>query len=132
MNLPDFSVKRPIFTAMVTLIIVIIGGVSLSRLRIDLLPDIELPTVSVRTNYEGASPVVMERLITQILEEIVATVPGVEDMTSESTEGRSTIRVSFAWGTDIDTAALDLQSKIEDEINELPDDIVQPRIRKFD
>lgn len=117
---------------MVTLIVVILGGVSLSRLRIDLLPDIELPTVSIRTEYEGASPVVMERLITQILEEIVATVPGVETMTSESTEGRSTIRVSFSWGTDIDTAALDLQSKIEDEINELPDDIVRPRIRKFD
>ncbi len=132
MNLPEFSVKRPIFTAMVTLIIVILGGVSLSHLRIDLLPDIELPTVSIRTEYEGASPVVMERLITQILEEIIATVPGVEDMTSESTEGRSTIRVSFSWGTDIDTAALDLQSKIEDEINELPDDIVRPRIRKFD
>ncbi|KPA16946.1 multidrug transporter AcrB [Candidatus Magnetomorum sp. HK-1] len=132
MNLPQFSVKRPIFTTMVTMIIIILGTVSLSRIRIDLLPDIELPTVSIRTNYEGASPVVMERLITQILEEIVATVPGVVDINSESTEGRSNIRVSFSWGTDIDTAALDLQSRIEDEINELPDDIVRPRIRKFD
>jgi HAE1 family hydrophobic/amphiphilic exporter-1 len=132
MNLPQFSVKRPIFTTMVALIVIILGSVSLSRLRIDLLPDIELPTVSVRTEYEGASPVVMERIITQILEEIVATVPGVEEMTSESTEGRSNIRVSFSWGTNIDTAALDLQSKIEDEIDELPDDVVRPRIRKFD
>ncbi len=132
MNLPRFSVQRPIFTVMVTLIVIVLGAVSLSRLRIDLLPDIELPTVSIRTEYEGASPEVMERLITQILEEIIATVPGVEEMSSESTEGRSTIRVSFAWGTDIDTAAVDLQSKIEDEINELPDDIVRPRIRKFD
>ena len=53
-------------------------------------------------------------------------------MTSESTEGKSDIRVTFSWGTDIDTAAIDLQSKIEEEINELPDDIVRPRIRKFD
>ena len=132
MNLPGFSVRRPVFTTMVTLMVVIIGTVSLSRLRIDMLPSIELPTLSISTQYEGASPEVMERLITQILEEIVATVPGVEDITSTSSEGNSRVRVSFVWGTDIDVAALDVQSKIEDEINELPDDIVRPRIRKFD
>ena len=74
----------------------------------------------------------MERLVTQIIEEIVATVPGVEEMTSQSSEGNSTVRVSFGWGTDIDTAALDVQAKLEDEINELPDDIVRPRVSKFD
>ncbi|MGD2272723.1 MAG: efflux RND transporter permease subunit [Desulfobacterales bacterium] len=132
MNLPSFSVKRPIFTTMVTLILVILGAVSLSRLQIDMLPNIELPTLTIRTNYEGASPEVMERLVTQIIEEIVATVPGVEEITSTSSEGRSTVRVSFVWGTDIDTAAIDVQGKLEDEINELPDDIVRPRIRKFD
>ncbi len=132
MNLPGFSVKRPIFTTMVTLILVILGGVSLSRLQIDMLPNIELPTLSIRTDYEGASPEVMERLVTQIIEEIVATVPGVEEITSSSSEGRSTVRVSFVWGTEIDTAAIDVQGKLEDEINELPDDIVRPRIRKFD
>jgi len=132
MNLPSFSVKRPIFTTMVTLILVILGGVSLSRLQIDMLPNIELPTLTIRTDYEGASPVVMERLVTQILEEIVATVPGVEEITSSSSEGRSTVRVSFVWGTEIDTAAIDVQGKLEDEINELPDDVLRPRIRKFD
>jgi HAE1 family hydrophobic/amphiphilic exporter-1 len=132
MNLPDFSVRRPVFTTMVTLIWIVLGAVSLSRLQIDMLPDIELPTLSIRTNYEGASPEVMERLVTQIIEEIVATVPGVEEITSTSSEGRSRIRVSFVWGTDIDTAAIDVQGKIEDEINELPDDIVRPRVRKFD
>ena len=132
MNLPRFSVKRPIFTTMVTLILVILGAVSLSRLQIDMLPNIELPTLTIRTNYEGASPEVMERLVTQIIEEIVATVPGVEQITSTSSEGRSTVRVSFVWGTDIDTAAIDVQGKLEDEINELPDDIVRPRTRKFD
>ena len=132
MNLPSFSVKRPIFTTMVTLILVILGAVSLSRLQIDMLPNIELPTLSIRTDYEGASPEVMERLVTQIIEEIVATVPGVEEITSSSSEGRSRVRVSFVWGTKIDTAAIDVQGKLEDEINELPDDIVRPRIRKFD
>ena len=132
MNLPKFSVRRPIFTTMVTLIVIIIGSVSLTRLRIDLLPNIELPTLSVRTNYKGASPEVMERLVTQILEEIIATVPGIEGITSQSSEGNSRIQVSFAWGTDIDTAASDVLSKIQDEINELPDDITGPRVRKFD
>jgi HAE1 family hydrophobic/amphiphilic exporter-1 len=132
MNLPSFAVKRPIFTTMVTLIVVILGAVSLSRLQIDMLPNIELPTLTIRTHYEGASPEVIERLVTQIIEEIVATVPGVEEITSTSSEGSSTVRVSFVWGTEIDTAAIDVQGKLEDEINELPEDIVRPRIRKFD
>ncbi|MDY6971649.1 MAG: efflux RND transporter permease subunit [Thermodesulfobacteriota bacterium] len=132
MNLPSFSVNRPIFTTMVALILVILGAVSLSRLQMDMLPNIELPTLSIRTDYQGASPEVMERLVTQIIEEIVATVPGVEEITSQSSEGRSTVNVSFVWGTEIDTAAIDVQGKLEDEINELPDDIVRPRIRKFD
>jgi HAE1 family hydrophobic/amphiphilic exporter-1 len=119
-------------TTMVTLIVVILGAVSLSRLRIDLLPSIELPTVSVRTSYEGASPGVMERLVTQIIEEIVATVPGVQEITSTSSEGNSRVRVTFVWGTDVDSAALDVQTTIEDEMNELPDDIDRPRVNKFD
>jgi len=132
MNLPDFSVRRPIFISMVTLILVILGSVSLSRLQIDLLPSIELPTASVRTSYEGASPEVMERLVTQIIEEIIATVPGVEEISSRSEEGDSRVNVTFVWGTDLDSAAIDLRATIEDEINELPDDIQRPRVSKFD
>ena len=132
MNLARASVARPVFTTMATLMVVILGLVSLSRLQIDLLPSIELPTVSVRTRYEGASPEVMERLVTQIVEEIVATVPGVVEMTSQSSEGNSTVRVSFAWGADIDTAALDVLATLEDEINELPEDVTRPRVSKFD
>ncbi len=132
MNLPSFSVKRPIFTTMVTLILVLLGAVSLSRLQIDMLPDIELPTLSISTEYEGASPEVMERLVTQIIEEIVATVPGVEQITSTSSEGNSRVRVSFVWGTQIDMAAIDVQSKLEHEIDELPEDVVRPQVRKFD
>jgi len=132
MNLPKFSIQHPIFASMVTLIVVILGAVSLSRLRIDMLPTIELPTLSVRTNYDGASPEVMEQMVTQIIEEIVGTVEGVEEITSSSSEGRSSVTVRFAWGTDIDTAALDLQATVENEINELPRDIDRPRISKFD
>ncbi len=117
---------------MVTLIVVTLGAVSLNRLRIDLLPDIELPTVSVRVGYEGASPEVMESQVTQIVEEIIGTVPGVEEISSSSSEGRSRISVTFGWGTDINTAALDVRATLEDEINEMPDGISSPWIGKFD
>ncbi len=132
MSLAAFSIRRPVLTVMVTLIVVVLGIVSMTRLRTDLLPSIELPTISVRTNYQGADPLVMERLVTQILEEIVATVPGVEEISSQSYDGNSRIRVTFAWGTSIDTAATDVRATIEDEINELPDDVGRPRVSKFD
>lgn len=117
---------------MVVLIVIVLGLFSFRRLQIDLLPEVELPTLSIDTNYEGASPEVMETQVTQIIEEIVATVPGIEELTSESSEGRSRVGVVFTWGTDIDAAALDLQATLEDEINELPDDIDRPRVSKFD
>ncbi len=132
MNLPKASVNRPVFTIMVTLMVLVLGGVAFSRLQIDLLPSIELPTITVRTQYEGANPVVMESLVTQIVEEILGTVPGVEDLSSRSYEGNSRVKVTFSWGTDIDTAAADVQATLQDEISELPDDIVGPRVSKFD
>ena len=132
MSLPRFSVNRPVFTTMACLIVVVLGLVSFRQLKIDLLPSIELPTVSVRTSFEGASPEVMERTVTQIVEEIVATTPGVEEITSTSSEGQSRVTVTFEWGTDVDQAALDLQATLEDEVSELPDDIVRPRVNKFD
>tara|TARA_R100000027_G_scaffold50114_4_gene38787 strand:+ start:130 stop:3144 length:3015 start_codon:yes stop_codon:yes gene_type:complete len=117
---------------MACLIVVVLGLVSLRQIKIDLLPSIELPTVSVRTSFEGASPEVMERSITQIVEEIIATTPGVEEISSTSSEGDSRVNVTFGWGMDVDQAALDLQSALEDEVSELPDDIVRPRVSKFD
>ncbi|MCB9892567.1 MAG: efflux RND transporter permease subunit [Planctomycetes bacterium] len=132
MSLPRFSVRRPIFTTMLVLAIVVLGLVSLDRLRIDLLPDIELPTVSISTDLEGASPEVVERLVTQIIEEVVATVPGAEEITSTSSEGSSRVRVRFAWGTNLDAASIELQARLETELEELPDDVERPRVRKFD
>ncbi len=132
MSLAGAAVSRPIFTTMVALMVVTIGAVALDRLRIDLLPEVEQPTVTVQTELEGASPEVVERLVTQIVEEIVATVPGIEEITSESTEGNSEVSVRFAFGTDIDAAAIELQSRLESESDELPDEITRPRVSKFD
>lgn len=132
MSLPDFSVRRPILVSMLTLIVLLLGSVALRELKVDLLPSIEMPTVTVDTRYPGANPEVMERLVTQILEEIIATNPGIEELTSRSGDGWSRITVLYEWGTDVDAAALELQAKLEDEINELPEDVQRPRVGKFD
>ncbi|MEM1184419.1 MAG: efflux RND transporter permease subunit [Planctomycetota bacterium] len=132
MNLPRASVQRPVFTTMVVLIAVTLGLVSLDRLRIDLLPEVEMPTVNVSTEYDGAAPDVMESLVTQILEEILATVPGVEEMTSTSEEGETRVRMTFGWGTNVDTAVTEIRAKLEDELEELPEGVLRPRVRNFD
>jgi hydrophobic/amphiphilic exporter-1 (mainly G- bacteria), HAE1 family len=132
MKLARVSVERPVLTTMVTLIVVVLGVVSLGRVRIDLLPAVELPTITIRTEYQGASPEVVEQRVTAIVEEIVATVPGVERLESTSAEGISTVKATFGWGIDVDTAAIDVNAKLESEIDELPDDIAHPRVSKFD
>ena len=132
MNLPRFSVSRPVFTTMVTLIVVTLGAVSLSRLPIDLFPEIAMPTLTVDTEYENASPEEMERLVTEVIEEAVAAVPGVEEITSESSEGESDVRVSFVWGTDLDVATNDIRDRLDRIIDSLPEDAGTPNIRKFD
>lgn len=132
MNLARGAVSRPVLTSMVTAIVVVIGAVSLAQVPTDLLPPVELTSLSVRTEYPGANPEVVERLVTEEVEAIVAAVPGVEELTSESSEGSSRVRVRFVWGTELDTAALDVRSKLEDELSELPDDVMRPQVHKFD
>ena len=132
MNLPRFAVNRPIFATMVAMIVVVLGVVSLLRLRIDLLPAVEQPSINVSTDYEGADPEVVERLVTSMVEEIINTVPGVTELSSTSAEGRSSISVAFAWGTDLDVAAADVRARLEEELSELPEGIERPQIRKFD
>jgi HAE1 family hydrophobic/amphiphilic exporter-1 len=117
---------------MVVLIVMILGGVSLFRLPIDLMPELTYPTLSVNTSYENASPEEMEELVTRLKEEAVAVVPGVEEMTSVSSEGQSSVRVSFAWGTDLDAAANDIRDRLDRIIGRLPDGADRPQLRKFD
>ncbi len=131
MKIPEFSVRHPVFAVMVTLMVVVLGATALSRLRIDLLPEIETTTLTIRTEYPGASPEVVERLITQFVEEIAASVPGAEEISSVSAEGSSVVTVKFGWGANVDSAAIDMQGAIENGLRRLPDD-VRPRIYKFD
>ncbi|NIQ37913.1 MAG: MMPL family transporter [Proteobacteria bacterium] len=132
MRLSQFAVHRPIFAVMVTLIVVILGVVALIRLPIDLMPDITYPTLSITTGYENASPEEIEELITRPIEEGMSAVPGVEEVSSISTEGLSSVRVSFAPDTDLDAAANDIRDRLDRVIPLLPDDAERPRLRKFD
>jgi HAE1 family hydrophobic/amphiphilic exporter-1 len=131
-NLPRLCVARPVATAMAALIVIIVGLFALSRLPIDLLPDVTLPTVTVRSNYENASPEEMERLITERIEEAVSLVSGVTEITSESGEGTSNVRVRFSFGTDLDAATNDIRDRIDRVTDELPEDMPRPQIQKFD
>ena len=95
MNLARFSVHRPVFTVMATLIVIILGAVSLTRLPVDLMPDISFPTLSISTSYENASPEEIEELVTRPVEQAMSAVPGVEEVSSISSEGNSNVRVTF-------------------------------------
>ncbi|RZB34984.1 MAG: hypothetical protein SRB1_00752 [Desulfobacteraceae bacterium Eth-SRB1] len=132
MNISRFSIRRPVLTVMVALIVIIVGTVSLSRLSIDLMPDITYPTLSISTNYENAGPEEVEELITRPVEEAMSAVPGVEEVTSVSAEGRSSVRVSFTWDTDLDAAANDIRDRLDRLIPRLPEDADRPMLRKFD
>jgi len=132
MKLSRFAVNHPVFTIMSVLIVMILGGISLSRLPIDLMPDITYPTLSISTTYENASPREIEELITRPVEEAMSAVPGVEQVTSVSAEGQSQVRVSFTWATDLDAAANDVRDRLDRVIPRLPDEADRPLLRKFD
>lgn len=132
MNLPALCVRRPVATAMLTLIAVVVGLFSMFRLPIDLLPELEIPTVSVRAEYGTASPEEMERLVTEYIEESISVVAGVDELTSTSGEGSTRVSAKFVWGTDVDEAANDVRTRIDRVIDELPDDLPRPRVSKYD
>ena len=132
MNLTKLAVHRPVSTLMACLIVVLLGGMSLSRLSIDLMPDVTFPTVSVTTVYEGAGPEEIETLITRPLEQALGSVHGVERLQSSSLEGSSNVRVRFAWGTNLDAAIGDIRAAIEKTRRNLPENIEPPWIRRFD
>ena len=132
MRISRLSIRRPVFTVMAVLIVVLLGGVSLSRLPIDLMPDITYPTLSIMANYENASPQEMEKLVTRPIEEAMTAVPGVEEVTSISSEGATQVRVNFSWGSDLDAATSDVRDRLDRVMGRLPEEVERPVLRKFD
>lgn len=132
MSLASASVKRPITTAMFFLIVILLGGIAFSRLPVDLMPELTYPTLTVRTNYPNVGPQEVEDLVTRPIEEAVAAIAGVERIDSTSSEGESSVRVSFTWGTDLDAATDEVRSRIERVRAQLPEEAETPTVFKFD
>jgi HAE1 family hydrophobic/amphiphilic exporter-1 len=132
MKISSFTVRHPILTTMIALIVVILGFVALRRLPVDLMPDISFPVLSINTSYPNSSPPIVEQLISRPIEEAMAAVPGVEEITSVSSEGSSNVQLSFAWGTNLDAAAADVRDRLDRVTGRLPEDAERPRLFKFD
>lgn len=131
MNLPKAAVHRPVLTTMVFLGLIILGAVSFTRLQVDLLPEIDFPSISVVTSYEGAGPEEVETLITRPMEQAVSTIEGIDRIESLSAEGRSRVALRFVWGTNLDTALNDVRAAVERAKSRLPEDADNPVVYKF-
>ncbi|MBP7495147.1 MAG: efflux RND transporter permease subunit [Spirochaetales bacterium] len=132
MNISRFTVHRPVLTLMVTFIVSLLGFSALLRLPVDLMPDISYPTLTVSTSYGNTSPEIVEQLITRPIEQALSALPGVEEIFSTSSEGQSRVRLSFAWGTDLDAVTADVRDRLDRILNRLPEDVDRPQIFKID
>jgi multidrug efflux pump len=132
MQLSDLSVRRPVFAAVIAVLLCIVGVVGFLSLSVREYPDTDPPVVSVETTYTGAAASVVETRITQILEDAIAGVQGIQTITSTSEDGRSAISIEFDPSRDIDTAANDVRDRVGSAVQDLPEDALAPQIRKVD
>lgn len=131
MKLSDLAIKRPIATIMVVLLILLLGSVSLSRLNIDLLPNMSFPMAAVMTSYQGVGPQEMENLITKPLEGVLGAVTNLKNISSISTTGQSLIILDFNWGTNMDFVTLEMREKIDLVKRMAPQIGISPMVFKF-
>jgi hydrophobic/amphiphilic exporter-1 (mainly G- bacteria), HAE1 family len=132
MSLPRFAIRRPITVYMMAAVAILLGAISFWLLPVDLMPDVEFPTITVFTEYTGVAPEEMETLITRPIERSVSSAPGVEEITATSAEGQSRVQVKFEWGTNLDEAANEVRTRIDRVRRSLPDDAEPPTLFKFD
>jgi multidrug efflux pump len=132
MKLSEVSVKRPVFAAVISLMLVILGLLAASRLPVRELPDVESPIVSIETDYLGASADVVETKITQVIEERVAGLEGITKITSQSIDGRSSINIEFDPDRSVDEAANDVRDRVARVSSNLPPEAEPPEVGKVD
>ena len=120
MSLTGTSIKRPIATAMVFLIIITLGSIGFRFLPVDLLPPIEYPQLTVWVNYSNVGPEEMEKIVTEEVENAIATVPNVEKITSSSSEGNTRVTLNFVQGVSLDEASNDLRAALDRLRRSLP------------
>ncbi|MGY6519623.1 MAG: efflux RND transporter permease subunit [Lysobacteraceae bacterium] len=130
MSLIEFSTRRRVTVAMATFTLVLFGLIAFGELRMNLLPDLSYPTLTVRTGYTGAAPSEIETLVTEPVEEAVGVVKGLRRLRSVSRTGQSDVLLEFAWGTDMDLASAEVRDKLE--VLRLPLEADRPVILRFD
>ncbi len=128
-NLVEFSTRRRVTVAMMTITMVLFGVIALGDLKVNLLPDLSYPTLTVRTEYTGAAPSEIETLITEPVEEAVGVVKGLRKLKSVSRTGQSDVVLEFAWGTDMDQASLEVRDKME--VVQMPLEAKKPVLLRF-
>jgi HAE1 family hydrophobic/amphiphilic exporter-1 len=128
-NLVEFSTRRRVTVAMMTITLLLFGLIALGDLKVNLLPDLSYPTLTVRTEYTGAAPSEIETLITEPVEEAVGVVKGLRKLKSVSRTGQSDVVLEFAWGTDMDQASLEVRDKME--LVQLPLEAKKPVLLRF-
>jgi HAE1 family hydrophobic/amphiphilic exporter-1 len=126
----DFSIHRPVTVVVFAFAAIVFGSVAFRDLAVDLLPEIAYPTLTVRTQYEGAAPSEIESLITRPVENAVGVVNGVASVTSSSRADISEITLEFAWGTNMDFAALDVRERLD--LLDLPEEANRPVLLRYD
>lgn len=132
MLISDVSVRRPVFAAVISLILVIVGLMSASSMTVREYPAIERPIVSVSTNYRGAASDIVERRVTQVMEDQLAGISGITKISSTSYDERSNINLEFTADIDIDDAANDVRDRVSRVLGMLPDESDPPTINKQD
>src|SRR5690606_24523402 len=132
MSIPRLAIERPVTMFMLSAVIVLLGGLSLMRLPVDLMPDVTYPQITVRVGYPGVGPQEIEELIVRPLEQSLAAVPGIERIDSTASEGTGTVRLSFTWGSNLSEAADEVRTRIDRVRGRLPEEAEPPTIFKFD
>ncbi|HEX2477910.1 MAG TPA: efflux RND transporter permease subunit, partial [Geminicoccaceae bacterium] len=128
----DFCIKRPVFAAVLSMLLIVLGLASLLRLSVRELPDVDSAVVTVSTLYTGAAPEIVDTDITEVIEGAVAGIAGVKTIRSSSRRGRGWTAIEFEPGRNIDEAANDVRDAVARVRADLPDEVEEPQVTKSD
>ncbi len=128
MNISEFSIKRPVFTFVMNIMLVLFGAIGFSYLGVRDYPAIDPPNISVSTSYSGANADIIESQITEPLEKALNGIPGIRNITSNSAVGRSNINLEFNLNVDLEAAANDVRDKVSQAARSLPQDLSSPPV----
>src|SRR4051812_40863638 len=132
MSLTSFAVKRPVTTVAATLGVILLGSVSITELPVSLLPDVQLPVLTIRTTYPGAAATEVSRFVAEPIEKSIAATPGVVELRSVSRNEQVTTTVHFAWGTDMEKTVLNVREKLDNTRGSLPPSAGRPTLLTSD